>query len=109
MNSVTGQFDPGLQPERTALAWQRSALALAGASVVLARVTFQSVGPLTVVVVLLGITHAAVIFATSRRHYRSRRQNLLARWPTAVHGALLVAQVLALSAMELIEIASSGT
>ena len=64
--------DPGLQPERTALAWQRSALALAVATIVVGRLTFSTVGLVALLVVALGLGHTAVIFATAHRHYRMR-------------------------------------
>ncbi len=41
---MIGPADPGLQPERTALAWRRTALALVGLSLGSARVTWQLVG-----------------------------------------------------------------
>lgn len=45
--------DPGLQPERTALAWRRTSLALVIATLVIARLTFLSLGASTVVPSLL--------------------------------------------------------
>ncbi len=94
--------DPGLQPERTALAWQRSALALAGASVIVARLTVSTAGIVALVVALSGLVHAAVIFLVQRRHYRIRSAGRVApHWPTAVHAALLSAQVILLAGLEL--------
>ena len=100
--------DPGLQPERTALAWQRSALALAGATIVIGRLTFSAVGLIAVAVVALGVAHAAVVFATSQRHYRLRTGDVPTRtWPTGVHAALLSAQVAALGVLELLAVLRS--
>jgi uncharacterized membrane protein YidH (DUF202 family) len=94
--------DPGLQPERTALAWQRSGLALAGASVIVARLTITSAGVLAVVAALSGLAHAGVIFAVQRRHYRIRAAARRApHWPTGLHAALLSAQVVLLASLEL--------
>jgi uncharacterized membrane protein YidH (DUF202 family) len=100
--------DPGLQPERTALAWQRSALALAAATIVVGRLTFSAVGLVALLVVALGVVHAALIFATSRRHYRLRTgETHLSTWPTGVHGALLSAQVAALGVLEILTVLRS--
>ncbi len=94
--------DPGLQPERTALAWQRSGLALAGASVVLARLTLETAGVVALFAALSGLVHAGVIFLVQRRHYRIRSAGRVApHWPTGVHAALLSAQVTLLAALEL--------
>lgn len=41
--------DTGSVRERTALAWQRTALALVAASAIVARLTFDRVGPLALV------------------------------------------------------------
>ncbi len=99
--------DPGLQPERTALAWQRSALSLAGVSAVVARLTFDTVGWVAVFVLVTGLGHAAVVFATSQRHYH-RRTGVAGRrrapWPAGVHSALLGGQVLLLGALVVAEI-----
>jgi uncharacterized membrane protein YidH (DUF202 family) len=100
--------DPGLQPERTALAWQRSALALAAATIVIGRLTFSAVGVLALLVVALGVAHAAVVFATAQRHYRVRTGDTQARmWPTGVHAALLSAQVGALGILEMLAVLRS--
>jgi putative membrane protein len=102
------QRDPGLQPERTALAWQRSALALAAATIVVGRLTFSAVGLVALLVVALGVVHAAVIFATAQRHYRLRTgEPHLSTWPTGVHAALLSAQVAALGVLEILTVLRS--
>jgi putative membrane protein len=100
--------DPGLQPERTALAWQRSGLALALATIVVGRLTWGAVGFVAVVIVALGIGHAAVIFATAQRHYRIRTgTSQLKQWPTGVHAGLFGLQVVALGGLELYDVLRS--
>lgn len=98
--------DPGLQPERTALAWQRSALSLAGASAIVARLTFDTVGWAALFVLATGLGHSAVVFATSQRHYRARtgvEPGRLRPWPAGVHSALLGGQVLLLGTLVITE------
>jgi uncharacterized membrane protein YidH (DUF202 family) len=100
--------DPGLQPERTALAWQRSALALAVATIVVGRLTFSTVGLVALLVVALGLGHTAVIFATAHRRYRMRTGAQQGTgWPTAVHAVLLSVQVAALGVLELLDVLRS--
>jgi uncharacterized membrane protein YidH (DUF202 family) len=90
--------DPGLQPERTALAWQRSALALAVATIVVGRLTFESAGLLALLVVVLGLTHTAALFVLSRTGQPRA---------VGVHGVLLSAQIGALAILELVDLARS--
>ena len=100
--------DPGLQPERTALAWQRSALALAAATIVIGRLTFSAVGLIALIVVALGVVHAGVVFATAQRHYRLRTgEPQVSTWPIGVHAALLSAQVGALGVLEMVAVLRS--
>ena len=69
--SETAAFfrDPGLQNERTALAWQRTALSLVAASAILARLTWASADIATTV--LLGVAAALSlwVFLESRWRY----------------------------------------
>jgi uncharacterized membrane protein YidH (DUF202 family) len=100
--------DAGLQPERTALAWQRSALALAAATIVIGRLTFSAVGLVALFIAALGVTHAAVVFATAQRHYRLRTgEAYVSTWPTGVHAALLSGQVAALGVLETLAVLHS--
>lgn len=94
--------DPGLGSERTALAWQRAGLAMAGASVIVARLTITTAGVVAVLAAVSGLTHAAAIFVVQRREYRARLTGRTERlWPVGVHAALLSGQVVLLSAVEL--------
>ena len=64
-------WDPGLQPERTALAWVRTGLALTVVSLLLTRLTAGS-GALALAVGLCGMAvGAALVVAQSRRHRRT--------------------------------------
>lgn len=96
--------DRGLQPERTALAWQRTALAIALATAVVSRLTWSAIGPVAVVVLVVGLLHCAVLFHGSHHRYRVRRgvarQGALP-WPAGIHAALLLLQVTLLASMEL--------
>lgn len=63
-------FDPGLQPERTALAWRRTALALALGPLVVARLFAPQLGALTLAALLVGIALAATIAGVATKRYR---------------------------------------
>jgi uncharacterized membrane protein YidH (DUF202 family) len=109
VSATSAPRDRGLQPERTALAWQRTGLALAGASVVVARLTFSTVGILALVAALSGLGHAAVVFVVQRRLYRVRATGReMPHWPTAVHAGLLSGQIVLLSGLELWHLLHQG-
>jgi len=61
--------DPGLQVERTVLAWRRTTLALAIATLVISRLTFTSVGGSALVPMLLvgaGLLWVGVVLSRRR-------------------------------------------
>jgi uncharacterized membrane protein YidH (DUF202 family) len=62
--------DPGLQPERTALAWRRTALALVVGSLLGLRVLPTLLGSAGLGVAAAGVVAALAVLATARRRYR---------------------------------------
>jgi len=66
---TTPRTDGGLQPERTSLAWQRTAISFVGASLLFLRWTTQH-GPVVVVVVALAAVSATWIFFHTRTRLR---------------------------------------
>ncbi|WIB26723.1 DUF202 domain-containing protein [Curtobacterium sp. MCSS17_015] len=67
-------FDPGLQPERTALAWRRTGLAITVAALVAVRILPEVLGPWAIVPAGLGLAAAvAVLIAAHRRHQAVHR------------------------------------
>jgi uncharacterized membrane protein YidH (DUF202 family) len=67
---VTSPVDPGLQAERTSLAWRRTALAVAIGSLVGLRLLPPRVGAVGYVVCALGLVWSADLATTAVRRYR---------------------------------------
>ncbi|WP_407343355.1 DUF202 domain-containing protein [Pengzhenrongella phosphoraccumulans] len=62
-------FDPGLQPERTALAWRRTSLALGTASLLAVRVLGEFFGTWAAMTAGFGVLAAVwITFLAHRRH-----------------------------------------
>ena len=82
-------FDVGLQPERTALAWRRTALSVALGSLVAFRLLPELLGnPSWSVTSFVGVLCAALIWAVSEWRYRafyhhhvSRPHTPFGAWP----------------------------
>lgn len=93
-------FDPGLQPERTALAWRRTGLALVVGSLVAFRVLPALLGPWALVVAAGGVAVSiGVMVAAHRRHGEvHRRLTSSDHDRVALPGAVLLAVVAAFSA-----------
>ncbi|MCS3842368.1 DUF202 domain-containing protein [Microbacterium sp. AK031] len=65
---MTTPFDPGLQPERTELAWRRTALAIGLGSLVTLRLLPAALGsPWWVLVGVLGLLVAVTLWVAGRR------------------------------------------
>jgi uncharacterized membrane protein YidH (DUF202 family) len=73
----THLFDPGLQPERTALAWRRTVLALAVGAIVALRLLNPVLGLWSTVIGLTGLVLAATLWVLSTRRARQTTRVLL--------------------------------
>lgn len=94
--------DPGLQNERTALAWQRTALSMIAASAVMARLTWSTGGVAALVVLVVAASLSTWVFLESRGRYaHSARVRLRA---SARGGRAPMALTLAVALLALTEI-----
>lgn len=62
--------DPGLQPERTTLAWQRAALALAVVGAAMLQLLWPMIGPWALLPCGVVVAGAAVLFVSATGRYR---------------------------------------
>lgn len=74
----SGLFDPGLQPERTALAWLRTALVLTVGSLVGLRVLPHYWGPVGLIVAGAGALASMALIGLAVRRYRLTQRRLVA-------------------------------
>ncbi|MBF4618084.1 DUF202 domain-containing protein [Clavibacter sp. VKM Ac-2873] len=94
--------DPGLQPERTALAWRRTALALVVGSLLGLRVLPALLGAAGLVVAAAGVVLALGVLVAAHLRYRQVHRILTSAsagpGTTALPGGALPALVAALTA-----------
>ena len=76
MNEI---FDIGLQPERTALAWRRTGLALLAGSLIATRVLPELLGPWAALLGFAGVIAAAILLIGIHRRYRDHYGSLKER------------------------------
>lgn len=79
MSESATRVPAGLQPERTALAWQRTALALLGLGLASPRLTWGSLGPWSLLPALVVVVGSLAILARSHRRYRTATHLLKGR------------------------------
>ncbi|PPF70441.1 DUF202 domain-containing protein [Clavibacter michiganensis] len=84
-------YDPGLQPERTALAWRRTALALVVGSLLGLRALPAVLGAPGLALAFVGVALALSVLVTAHRRYRRVHRILTTRAadPAAPPGAAL--------------------
>lgn len=87
---MSAPFDPGLQPERTLLAWRRTALALAVASIIIVRFTLELYGGFAIIVGAVGLGLALAAAWLAHRRYVAAHTELH-RSGTLPSGGILVA------------------
>lgn len=87
---TTRHEDPGLQPERTGLAWTRTAVAYSLCSAVLLRWAWVFGTPVFFMVALL-LAIAATVYLTQRNRYRRQVEGINRGWTRAnVTGVMIM-------------------
>lgn len=95
--AATGPWDAGLQPERTALAWQRTGLAVVAASLVAFRVGLTTAAAAVVVLSLVAFTAGVLVLRASRTELDDRVEALRAGLPLPAPVATRAAAVAVLA------------
>lgn len=99
---MAGLDDTGLANERTALAWQRTALATTAGAAVMARLTFDQLGIPALVALGAALALSAWILAESRgRYHHQSGARLRPRPRGGIAPAVLSAAVLLMAGTEL--------
>ncbi|HEX4444750.1 MAG TPA: DUF202 domain-containing protein [Galbitalea sp.] len=90
-------FDRGMQPERTALAWRRTALAMGIGSIAALRVFPLAFGPVALVPAGIAVLISVTVFVFAQLRYRHNHRVLIARnesgGPIVLAGGGMVALV----------------
>ena len=81
-------FGEGLQAERTALAWRRTALAMAVAAIGAGRLAAPAIGAVAIALTGMGLLLALMVALSARRRYRLAHRSLTTRGdPVAVRAS----------------------
>ena len=99
--------DPGLQPERTELAWRRTALALAIGSLISLRLFPEALGDARWVIPgLVGLVAAGALWMAARRRYRQTEAAIAAPGVSLPDGRALIALAAVALAVGLVGLAA---
>ena len=96
MSAPDSPFDPGLQPDRTLLAWRRTCLALAVASAVVVRFAGESLGASAALLGVAGVATAAAAYIRAARRYRRAHEGLTRDSELPIDGLALALMTLTL-------------
>ena len=107
MSELARAAPHGAKPERTALSWQRTALATAAGAAIIARHSGETLGPAAIVVLLGTLALAATAFVLGRRRYTTAPVEPSRRRDGRAPFALALA-VLAMALTELIALVLAG-
>jgi hypothetical protein len=83
-------FDPGLQPERTALAWRRTGVAIAVGALIALRILPPTLGVWSLAAGFAGVGLAVVIWVLAGRRANRTRDALLGSAEPLPDAALLL-------------------
>ena len=90
-----GVYDPGLQPERTLLAWRRTCLSFAIASLIGARYTLDVFGLFAIGFGVFGSALAAAAYFAAARGYQRAQRTLHESHSSGTSGAPVLLATLA--------------
>lgn len=82
-------FDPGLQTERTLLAWRRTCLALAAGNAVAIRYLSEALGPLATLLGVAGLGLSGIAWVVATIRYRRAHAGLMRDELLATDGRLV--------------------
>ena len=69
-------FDKGLQPERSALAWQRTAMSIAVGSLIFGRILSTSLGLWALLPMMAGLSMAVILGVKAHRRYAHHHRTI---------------------------------
>ena len=101
----SGPPDPGLQPERTALAWRRTALSVLVVAAGVARVVTPVLGVLALLAAAAGGLQALAVTVLADRRYRAARRGPAGAGPARGAGALVTATATSAAVLGLLSLA----
>lgn len=104
---MTAARDPGLQPERTVLAWRRTLLAVAVGAAVSVRVLAPALGEAAIVTGLGGVVIAGVLWVLARRRHALVAAVFRGDAASMPGGALLLALAAVISAAAALGLAAA--
>ncbi len=73
---MSAPFDPGLQPERSALSWQRTAMAIGVGSLIYARIISPIIGMWALLAAAAGVGLAVAMMLKAHQRYRHHHRVL---------------------------------
>ena len=91
MNELAHSAPQGFQPERTVLAWQRTALASAAGAALIARHTAAVLGPIVILIFVATLSLAVTASFLGRRRYTDSPAELSRRRDGRAPGTLALA------------------